>query len=116
MNRWKKWQIAMSLLSTVLGILSLAYAKEGFGVALGSLKPADVLYATKIRQACILCFWIIAPPLWFWFEYFFLYRPIAVAARPPIEEYKHGVDVSSKIWLALVTALLGLYFGKDFAH
>jgi hypothetical protein len=30
-----------------------------------------------------------------------------------MDEYKHGVDVSSKIWLALVTALLALYFSKD---
>src|SRR5262249_6686731 len=30
-----------------------------------------------------------------------------------LEEFKHGQDQSAKIWLALVSVLAGLYFGKD---
>jgi hypothetical protein len=33
--------------------------------------------------------------------------------KEDLEHLKYGQDVSSKIWLALVTALFGIYFGKD---
>jgi hypothetical protein len=69
----------------------------------------------KVWQAIILCGWILAPPIWFWFEYFFLYDRLGTA-KPDAEEFRHGQEQSAKIWLALVTVLLGLYFGKDFSH
>ena len=39
-----------------------------------------------------------------------------MGAQPPpdIDLFKYGQDVSSKIWLAVSTVLLALYFGKDF--
>ena len=70
-----------------------------------------------------LLFWILVPPCWFWFEYFFLYRydPQTIPGgthkpdwhKADWDNFKYGQEVSSKVWLALVTALTILYFGKD---
>ena len=69
-------------------------------------------------KAGILLFWVLMPPVWFWFEYFFLYRYDALTlpngdAKADWDSFKYGQDLSAKIWLALVTALTILFFGKD---
>ena len=66
-----------------------------------------------IFKVAILVFWIIAPPIWFWFEYVGLYRYDDQTKREESEQFKYTQDLSSKVWLALVTALTILYFGKD---
>jgi hypothetical protein len=60
-----------------------------------------------------LGFWVIVPPIWFWFDYFFIYRFLNPNERRPFDDYQFSVDLSAKIWLALVTLRFGLYFGKD---
>lgn len=65
----------------------------------------------KYLQAFVLSVWIVVPPIWFWFEFFYLYKK--ENPKPDLDEFKHGQDQSSKIWLALVTVLLGMYFGRD---
>jgi hypothetical protein len=60
----------------------------------------------------VLGLWIMVPPIWFWYEYFFLYKD-TITAKVELDAFKHGQDQSAKIWLALVTILAGLYFGKD---
>ena len=61
-----------------------------------------------------LVFWIAIPPAWFWLDYYGLYRYDPVGAgKVDLESFKYGQDVASKIWIALVTALTILYFGKD---
>jgi hypothetical protein len=68
----------------------------------------------KIIQASTLVCWIVVPPLYFWFEYFALYGGVKEwRGRTSFEAFKYGQDISSKIWLAVVTALTALYFGKD---
>jgi hypothetical protein len=111
MKRWNFWHFWISWISGIFGLASLIFAGWGFGLKF------EISSSVKVSQAIILVTWILAPPIWFWYEYFFLYRPLIrhpdERFKMTFEEYKHGVDVSSKIWLALVTALLGLYFGKD---
>ena len=59
--------------------------------------------------------WLLLPPVYFWYEYFYVYgRTRNAAARADLESFKYGQDVASKIWIAVVSALLALYFGKDF--
>lgn len=81
--------------------------------------PLDWQHKFKIIQAGILVLWIIAPPIWFWYEFFFLYKRTQDDNRDKdpdrdFDRFKFGQDQSAKIWLALVTVLFGLYFGKDF--
>lgn len=71
----------------------------------------------RILQACIVVTWIIIPPMWFWLDYFFIYlRNHKMGDEPPpdIDLFKYGQDISSKIWIAVSTALLALYFGSTF--
>jgi hypothetical protein len=98
----------MALASTVAGLYSLWLAHQEFG------KGFDVHNPVKVKQACVLPIWILAPPIWFWIEYFFVYgKEDATKDKPALEAFKYGQDQASKIWLALVTVLFGLYFGKD---
>jgi hypothetical protein len=60
----------------------------------------------------VLVFWILAPFAWFWLEYFGIYR-YRRDAKESFEYFKYAQDISSKLWLALVTVLTVLYFGKD---
>jgi hypothetical protein len=107
---WKKAQARMGWIASGLLVISVAVCFWSFGQGFDPHKPS------KIVQAVLLGVWVLAPPIWFWYEYYFLYSnyaPTSPATKPPLEEFKHGQDQSAKIWLALVTLLFGLYFGKD---
>ena len=114
MDRWNKWHLWISWVSGIFGVASI------FLGLFRSTEKFDKTSDLKIAQVVVLLIWILAPPLWFWFEYYFLYKKLGPPSNGPfklgLDEYKHGVDVSSKIWLALVTVLLAMYFGKDFTR
>jgi hypothetical protein len=93
--------------SVIAALGSIAYGTREFGVGFSYDNP------TKVAQAVILGTWILVPPVWFWLDYFFIYRFLDADKRRPFPEYQFGVELSAKIWLALVTLLLGLCFGKD---
>jgi hypothetical protein len=93
----------LALGSLVFGIVGLYY---NWPTLRGTSKE---LTGSGEVKAFILAFWIVVPPFWFWLEFFGHYR----YERSDLEQFKYGQDVSSKIWLALVTALTLLYFGKD---
>jgi hypothetical protein len=90
---------------------SLCVAYQGWGIPISKEGPWREI---KIQEAIILICWTVLPPIWFWFEYFFIYKPQSNA--PPkndFDSFKYGQDLSSKIWISVVSALLVLYFGKD---
>jgi|ERR1700721_1310262 len=88
-------------------------------------------------KASILAFWIVVPPFWFWAEHFGIWKPtfranVTLSRNSRVGEngnehnddklknflhewdmFKYGQDLCAKIWLAGVTALTILYFGKD---
>jgi hypothetical protein len=108
------WLSALLLvLSALFGLCTLE--KSNFEE---SSATVETLSTTGKQKAALLLFWVLVPPVWFWFEYFFLYRydPLTLPngdAKPDWDNFKYGQDLSAKIWLALVTALTILYFGKD---
>lgn len=114
MKRWKTIQVYIFWVAFIGVLASIVLAFSAGGIA----APFDAKRPIKVAQAIVLCIWVFAPPLWFWYEYYFVYAriPEQVEGRPKLDNYKHGVDVASKLWLALVTVLLGLYFGKDFSR
>lgn len=97
----------MAWLGGILGFIALALGLFGFG------QPLDRKHPIKIVQAVMLVIWIIGPSIWFWYECFYLYKRTQNQNRD-WDGFKYGQDQSAKIWLALVTVLFGLYFGKDF--
>jgi hypothetical protein len=89
-------------------LISLSLAPFGWGC---SLKDHSTI---KIADAIVVVIWILVPPIWFWYEYFFIWRRLPPSPNPDAwDEFKYAQDVSSKIWLAATSALLLLYFWKD---
>jgi len=57
----------------------------------------------------IYAFWVIAPPSWFFVEYYFVFN----RKEDPnsLERFKVGQDVAQKFWAALLVLLAGIgYF------
>ncbi len=77
-----------------------------------SLTYDKQLTTVGLAKAWVLLGWILLPPFWFWLEYFGIYR-YEGENFDDLEQFKYGQDVAAKIWLAAVTALTILYFGKD---
>lgn len=50
--------------------------------------------------------WAVGPPLWFWFEYYFVY--LAEGAPGSEEWFKHGQQVSFAIWAGIALSLGGI--------
>jgi len=93
---------------------SLWIAQEGWRCVIPQAGPWPQI---KIVEAIILVCWTLVPPIWFWFEYFFIYKPPRDSApRPDFDSFKYAQDISAKIWISAVSALLILYFGKDLRH
>jgi|SRR5208282_4305808 len=86
------------------------------------------LWGANVRtwKAALLVPWIILPPVWFCTEYFYVYTPRPITAqsvasdeykdqwekrKEHFEEFLHGQDAASKVWLSMVTILAGLYLG-----
>jgi hypothetical protein len=71
--------------------------------------PIFHVYLCDKTKAVILSVWLIVPPLWFWWEYIFIYR----SAKDPeaFEKFKYGQEVSRNLWLGISAALTLLYFG-----
>ena len=68
----------------------------------------------KILQAFVLVAWTLGPPIWFWYEYIFLFRDVYPNQdKDKLESLKSQQDLSSKIWIAAASSLLILYFWKD---
>jgi hypothetical protein len=109
-SRWYKWVGTLALLG-VMGSLCLAY--WGWGVQISAGKPWP---RVKVAQVIVLLAWIVGPPCWFWYEYWFIYlknhRP-QHELPADLELFKYGQDLSAKIWLAGTSAMFALYFGKD---
>nr|WP_315207576.1 hypothetical protein [uncultured Albidiferax sp.] len=51
-------------------------------------------------------FWVVVPPVWFAFEYFWLFKSCGNSAH--FEAFKYGQDIASKVWLGIVVLLSGI--------
>jgi hypothetical protein len=95
--------LVLLAVSIVAGIV--LHGAETFG--------SDGLCGAGAVKIAFTAFWMLGPPAWFWIEYNLMYLYTPRAGRIPLEDFKYSQDTASKIWLALVTVLLLLYFGKD---
>lgn len=50
--------------------------------------------------------WVVAPPIWFSIEYFYLFKKYQVPGA--FEALKYGQDVASKVWLAIAAVLTAI--------
>lgn len=63
---------------------------------------SDTLTPLKIMWA----FWVVVPPIWFAFEYFWLFKSCGNSDH--FEAFKYGQDIASKVWLGIVVLLTGI--------
>jgi hypothetical protein len=62
----------------------------------------------------IAAVWAVGAPLWFWYEYFFIYRGKEGGLPDSFENFKHGQQTAIAIWAGL-SAALGAYAVSDFS-
>lgn len=89
----------MSGISIVAGLATLSvivYSWFGWTWLGGRLLPLYIAIGV----------WAIVPPVWFWCEYFFLYR--ASGEVDTLELFKYGQDVAKAIWAGVVAILIAL--------
>jgi hypothetical protein len=106
-NNWFGWISAAALIYS----LWIGYCGWGAQIHTGETWPA-----IKIQQAVIIIVWTLLPPIYFWAEFYAIYKPkLKDKTKTPddFDLFKYGQDVSAKIWLAVISALLALYFLKD---
>ena len=93
---------------TVLAFLLLGYA-------------ANTIYrftsASHFQSVCEIVFWALGPPRWFFLEYFMLDRGLIKVPDPAgkdafLKSIKDYADYASKIWAAVLAAVLFLYTKK----
>lgn len=51
----------------------------------------------------LLIFWIVLPSVWFFCEYYFMFKYYGNSGT--FEQFKYGQDAASKIWVAFVSLL-----------
>ena len=103
-NQWgcrEKYVIFCSFLSVLLAVLSIraGIIKETFNDDIWWFLTKDNI------GLIIVAFWIIAPPVVFWFEWF-LSRDLD---REILNNIKHNHDLSRNIWLGFTTLLIALF-------
>jgi hypothetical protein len=62
-----------------------------------------ISYNVPACRAFVLCIWAIAPPMYFWYEYYWLYDPAT-----SLDQFKYGQEVSRNIWAGVLAALIAL--------
>jgi hypothetical protein len=62
-------------------------------------------------RAVIVSAWTLLPPTFFFIETWWIHNEATDAGW---DQFKFGQEQATKIWVAVVTVLFGLYFGKDF--
>jgi len=92
----------------VLAVLLLGYAASTI-YRFASPSPRQSVWE--------IVFWALGPPLWFFLEYFMLDRgwikvPDAASKDAFLKSIKDYADYASKIWAAVLAAVLFLYAKK----
>lgn len=62
-----------------------------------------------------LVIWTVVPPMYFWFDYFVLWRlemKRGSTQFADFSEFKHGQELSRNLWLAIVAVLAAIYSSK----
>lgn len=117
----KMWQVVSSR-GPVVTVPDLIRFWIGWFAAIAALATVFFLFATQAHEPAssskpaalvLLVGWTVLPPLFFWFDYFVLWQLEHQKKNPqylPLDEFKHGQEVSRNLWLALVALLAGIYF------
>jgi hypothetical protein len=101
-SRGSKIVRAAAISSILAGIATLAFVYFVWSRGPG---PEHIYEIYMLAAA-----WAIGPAVWFWYEYFFVYRQHGDAAA--FDEFKHGQQTAIAIW-AGVTLSLAAFASSD---
>lgn len=93
--------ICLPILWLAAGVALLALAATVIIVYKHLAEPTSDSWRTAVRGAWLG--WVVVPPLWFFFEYQFLFK--AYGPGDAFEAFKYGQDVASKVWLGIAATL-----------
>lgn len=95
-----------------LGFLPILYLKWVIGAAVVLLAVTILAlarhfyYDSSSLLMAVWALWVVAPPIWFCYEYFWLFRKKEV--KVAFETFKYGQDIASKGWFAIAALLTGI--------
>ena len=85
-------------------------------LAIGSLCLGLLTHDTT--KKVVLALWTLGPPIWFQFEWEILRGEIRGKEGPEFtkwfEQFKYSQELASKVWLAVVSVLLAIFYGEKF--
>ena len=74
------------------------------------LLPQLGLWNGRILSKLALLSCTLLPPVWFWYEFAFIWAKAPENARPRFELFRYGQEISRNVWLAYVAILVAIYF------
>ena len=69
-----------------------------------TLQTHEVDYALKWLAACAI-FWALAPPVWFWLEFWFVYQRLGEQSSEAFDRFKHNQQLSAAIWAGFLVLI-----------
>tara|TARA_B100000315_G_scaffold255670_1_gene299648 strand:- start:18402 stop:18794 length:393 start_codon:yes stop_codon:yes gene_type:complete len=103
-NFSKTWKCILTLAIIFAGIVY-----GGITICKIFNEPSSSSKPEWAKNALII--WAVVPPLWFWFDYFFIWKTENLKDDPiALEKFKYGQSVSRNVWLAFVVLLAAFYF------
>jgi hypothetical protein len=98
---------SVQIAGTVAGVLAVAFVTVCVVMAIFPSTRSQAL------AGAMTAVWLIGAPLWFWWEYFFIYRSTDGGQNDSFEYFKHGQQVAGAIWAGLAAAL-GAFTASDY--
>lgn len=74
------------------------------------LRTAQTKRQSPRHLPVLIALWAILPPVWFWIEYFFIYRLNGVPGT--LEFFKYGQQTAAAIWAGTLAVLLAFGAGS----
>jgi hypothetical protein len=109
----KKW---VKFPTFIAGWTALVFFVASLALAwCGRKTPLQPLCGIKLAEVICLFVWTIGPPIWFWIEFHWVGFSGWDNSDPTrsLDFVKYSQELSTKVWLAVTSGLLLLYFGKD---
>lgn len=101
-NLGRRWVTGVGVIAVFLAMGSLVVAYDAW-----ESREPKLLYLFS-------AIWVIVPPIWFWIEYFVIYRKFGDPEA--FESYKFGQQISVAIWASLALFLVGFASSEHFKN
>jgi len=98
-------RLPAKVLVAVQVLAASALVATGFITYYHLKQPASLEWQSAFRTAWI--FWIFAPPVWFSYEYFYLFKPYGKVGT--FEAFKYGQELAYRAWVGIAATMTLLY-------